>query len=261
MKNFIILLFMLIVFGCAVNPYYQFYNDQTNGADLATLPNVILTDKEPKIFKGNNIDSDFQNMCENGFLSIGYSSFNAGQIGSDKAISHAKNIKAEVVIVYSEYTNTVSGSIPLTLPNTETSTTTTSGNLWGVGSYDEISTTTTNKSETYNIPYNVNRYDYFASFWVKTKELTFGVHFRDLKTDERRLIGSNKGVVITAVVNNSPAFMADILANDVIKQIGDFEIINFDSCPKAIQKYKGKSVKIILWREGELISKEVKLND
>jgi len=261
MKNIILSIFLLLVVSCAVNPYYNFYKDQTNGADLSTLPNVILTNEEPKIFEGANIDSDSQKMMENGFVSIGYSSFNAGAVSSDKAIIHAKNIKAEVVIVYSEYTNTVSGSIPLTLPNTETSTTKTSGNLWGVGSYNETSTTTTNKSKTYDIPYSVNRYNYFASFWVKIKELTFGINFRSLENDERRLIGSNKGVKITVVINNSPAFMSDIFAGDILKQIGAIEIINTESVSQALQNYKGKTVNVTIWRDGEVLSKSVNLNN
>ena len=261
MKTIILFFVILLLVGCAVNPYYKFYADQTNGADLTQLPNIVLTDKEPEIYQGSDITDDIQKMMENGYINIGYSSFNAGNVNPNQAISHAKNIKAEIVLVYSEYTNTVSGSVPLTLPDSETSTTNTSGNIWGVGSYNETSKTATNKSKTYDIPYSVNRYDYFASFWVKTKELKFGVHLRELATNERRLIGSNKGVIITAVINNSPAFMSDLFADDILKQMGDTEIINMESVSQAVRKYKGKSVKVIIWRDGKTILKDVQLND
>jgi len=261
MKKLMLLSVVLLIFGCAVNPYFKFYTDNTNGVDLTTLPNVIISDSEPKIFQGDVLTKDTQSMKENNFNLVGYSSFNGGQVNNQKAIMQAKNVKAEVVIVYSEYTNTVSGTIPLTLPDKETSTTTTSGNLWGVGSYSETSKTTTNKSKTYNIPYNVNRYNYGATYWVKMKEPTFGIHIRPLENDERYLINSNKGVYITAVINNSPAFMADIFAGDVLKQIGDIEIINNDSFQQALQSFKSESINVIIWRNGELITKRVLLND
>ena len=261
MKNLILLLFVILLFGCAVNPYCQFYTDNTNGIDLTTVPNIIISNSVPELIRGGEQLQDNQTMLENNFALVGYSSFNAGQTSYDKAISHAKNVKATVVIVYTQYTNTVSGSMALVLPDNETSTTTTSGDLWDVGSYNETTTTTTKKSKTYNIPYSVKRYDYFSTYWVKMKEPTFGTHVRLLENKERHLIKSNKGVFITAVINNSPAFMADIFSGDVLKQVGDIEIINDVSFQKALQHYKGELVNVLIWRDGEILTKSIHLNN
>jgi hypothetical protein len=275
MKKALIIVATLLLFGCAT-PFAQFYYDQTGGIDITKISTVIISTDNPKLFRGNDPDKDSQQMLEDGYTLLGYSSFNAGNVNEDGAINQAKDIHASVVVLYSKYTNTLSGSMPLTLPDNKTSTTYGSGNVYSSGNvygyggsayysgssnYSGSSTTTTYGSKTTYIPYNVNRYDYLATYWIKIKSPIFGVHTEDLSTELRQKIGSNKGVIVNAVIKNSPAFQADILKGDILKRIEDVEIYDVKSFHDATDKYAGKKVHVIFFRDGNEINKEIELNN
>ena len=132
MKIILIIVATLLLSGCAT-PFAQFYYDQTGGVDVTKISTVILSTDNPKLFRGNNPDVDNQQMLEDGYGLLGYSSFNAGNVSEDGAINQAKDIHASVVVLYSKYTNTLSGSLPLTLPDNKTSTTYGSGNVYSSG--------------------------------------------------------------------------------------------------------------------------------
>jgi len=271
------LLTMLILFcsGCATNPFHQFYQDRTGGIDITTAPNIILSTGEPKIYSGSNLEADKQKMLEDGYSLLGFSSFNAGNVGKRQLVKQAKKVKAEVVVFYSQYTNTISGSMPLTLPDTTTVTTNhsgtgfNSGNIHGYGgfasysgsgSYYGSSTSTIYGLKTTYIPYSQNRYDYFASFWIKMKRPIFGVFMDDLPSELREKIGSNKGALVIAVINGSPAFMSDVLKGDIVRKIDDTEIIDAKILHELLPKFAGQVVTVELIRDGKNITKQIKLN-
>jgi hypothetical protein len=271
------LLFLIFCVGCATtNPFYQFYQDQTGGADITTVPTVVLPSGEPKIYSGSNVDADVQKMLEEGFWLLGYSSFNAGNVNERQLIAKAKDVKAEVVVFYSQYTNTISGSVPLTLPDNKTITTNTSGSAYGSGnvygyggsayysgsgSYYGNSNTTVYGTKTTYIPYSQNRYDYLATYWIKMKKPILGVYANDLPSEIREKIGSNKGVIISAVVRKSPAFMADILRGDIIRKVNDLEITDAITFHESLPQFADQMVSIEILRDGKSIIKEVKLNN
>lgn len=223
-----------LIQGCA--PFSKHYYDKTGGADITTVPWAVITDGEPKLLRGNKRENDTQKMLEDGYAQVGYSSFNAGNVNENGAIAQAKKVHASVVIIYSAYTNTESGALPLTLPN---------------GAYG----TTT----TYH-PYHVRRSDYFATYWIKLKQAIFGVHLEDLTTELRREIGSNKGMLIRAVIKDSPAFQADIFRGDVLRRIGEIEIYNDEKFSEALTRYEGQTVITIIYRNGDPMVKIMPLN-
>jgi membrane-associated protease RseP (regulator of RpoE activity) len=263
MKVYFVVTITFLLLGCA-NNFSKFYYDKTGGIDLSKSPNVILSNDDPKILRGGNPEIDGQNMLEQGYALVGYSSFNSKNVNENQAILQAKQVYASVVILYSKYTHTVSGSIPLTLPTTHTSTTDVVGNTYGPGGVNTFSgtaTTTTYGSQTTYIPYSVDRYDFLATYWIKRKPPVLGVIPNDLNQETRQKIGSNKGVIVRAVVKNSPAFRADILKDDIIRKIEDMEVFDARSFLEAVAKYQGRTVNIIILRNGQEINKEIKLNE
>jgi hypothetical protein len=206
--------------GCATL-FAQFYYDKTGGADLTKLPSVVLPTGEPQVYRGNKPEQDALKMFEDNYNLIGYSLFNARNVDENSAVAQAKKVHAPVVILYSKYTGSVSGSIPLTLPDTQTSSTSLYGSAYGYGgyaSYSGTAYTTTYGSKTTYIPYTVHRSDYLATYWIKMKPPIFGTHIKDLTPEIRQQIGSNKGMLVYAVIKGSPAFEADILKSDVLKK-------------------------------------------
>lgn len=247
--------------GCAT-PFAQFYYDQTGGADLSKLPSVVLPTGEPQVYRGSDQEQDALKMFEDNYNIVGYSSFNAGNVDENGAITQAKKVNASVVILYSKYTGSVSGSVPLTLPDTRTSSTTLSGSAYGSGGYASYSGnayTTTYGTKTTYIPYTVHRSDYLATYWIKMKPPIFGTHIRDLTPEIKQQIGSNKGVLIYAVIKGSPAFDVDILKGDVLRKIGDVSVFDRDSFQKALTEYQGREADVLIIRGDKELHKSVKL--
>jgi hypothetical protein len=263
MRLFLLIASLLLIVGC-VSPYAQFYKDTSGGIDVSTHPMVIQSNDPPQLFSGSNQLDDEIIMLEKGYSLIGYSSFNAANGSDAQAILQAKKVHAHVVIVYRNYTNTRSGSLPMTTPNNRTTTSSYSGNVYGYGgsaSYYGSGTSTTYGSQTTYIPYSVDRYDYLATYWVKTdtSKLSLGVRWGDLTDEQKQAIGSNKGVDIIAVIKGTPAYYEDIIRGDVLKKINGDEIYDIKDASEKIGKYKGQKVEITLIRKGKEIIKTVQL--
>ena len=266
MKHLAITLMVLFLSACAANPFSQFYYDQTGGIDLTTLNTVILPglNEKPILYRGNTPEEDRIKMLENGYGIVGYSSFNAGNVNENDVFVQAKKVHASVIVLYSQYTNTVSGSLPLTLPDNQTSTTSAYGSVYGSGGYGTYTgsaTTTTYGTKTTYIPYSVRRYDYSATYWIKMKEPRIGTYVVDLDADKRAEIQSNKGMLIEAVIKNSPAYRSDIFRGDILRKIGDVDIYDGKSFQEALEKYAGQTVSVIIYRDGEIIEKQIQLNN
>lgn len=136
----ITLLIAFLLQGCAT-PFAQFYYDRTGGVDLTKAPSIVLPTGKPQVYRGNDPEQDALKMFEDNYNLVGYSSFNAGNVNETGAIAQAKKVHAAVVILYSKYTGTISGSIPLTLPDTRTSSTSLYGNVYSSGGYASYSGT------------------------------------------------------------------------------------------------------------------------
>lgn len=247
--------------GCAT-PFAQYYYDQTGGEDVTKLSTVVLSSSEPKVYRGTDQEPETLKMFEDNYGLLGYSSFNGGDVNENGAVTQAKKVKASVVILYSKYTGTESGTVPLTLPDTQTSSTSLYGNAYGSGgyaSYSGTAHTTTYGTKTTYIPYSIQRSDYLATYWIKMKPPRFGVHIRDLTPEIKQQIGSNKGMLIYAVIKGSPAFEADILSGDVLRKIGDISVYDEDSFQRAVTEHEGKEAPVTIFRGGKEITKAVKI--
>lgn len=259
MKILFLLPLLFVFSGCA-NPYSTFYTDRTGGIDILENPKIIVPTDKPNLRQGSNIENDGMRMLENGYILLGVSSFNAGTTNQNLAIQHARKVYADTVIVYSQYTNTLSGSMPLTVPDTQTSYH--SGSIYGSGggfaNYSG-SSTTYGTSTTY-MPYHVRRYDYCATFWIKAKPPSLGIHFDNLTDEFRRKVGSNKGVYIIVVVKDSPAFDADLLNGDIIRKCNNIEVTNRSRFIELLNENKGQQIELEIFRDGKTIVKQIQLN-
>jgi hypothetical protein len=265
MKVFILLGAFFIVSSCAQNHFSQFYHDRTGGVDVTTMESVVLPDpnKKPILYTGNDPERDRIKMLEDGYIMMGFSSFNAGNVNKNDVFIQANKVRASVIVLYSDYTNTVSGTIPLTLPDTQTSTTNIYGSInssAGYGTYSGTGTTTTHGTKPTFIPYSVRRYDYGASYWIKTKSVRIGTFVVDMDADTRAKIESNKGLLIDVVVKNSPAYKADIFRGDILKKIGSVDIYSTEDFQTALETYAHQSVTVVIYRSGKEIEKQITLN-
>lgn len=252
--------------GCATSGYQQYYHDETGGQDYGAFAETIPGEFDrPKILVGTDPIENSRQMYEDGYIQLGYSSFNGPLEEPESAGTWGRAIRAAVVIVYSKFSNTVTGLAPITTPTVNTSYTTTNATAYGsnggyVNAYGN-GTTTTYGTQTNYIPYSVDRYNQGAQYFIKAKPLIFGAWVQDLSQERRQELSSNKGVEIYVVVKGSPAFKADFFRGDIIKRIGKNEIMQVSDYHAAIAEFAGKEVEFEIIRNGRKLKKKAELNE
>lgn len=203
--------------------------------------------------------------AKRGYVMIGHSMFNSGKNESEaSALKQGMSVGADLVLVLNpQYTGSITSSVPLTTPTTTTSRTSGSATAYGPGGIVNAygnSTTTTYGSKTTYIPMTVHRSDYGAVYFVKQR-FNLGAFFRDLDDAERQELQTNQGVVVLTIVDDTPAFRADILPGDIILAMDGTRVPNQENFVRMLSERKGKLVSISLSRRGQSLEKAVQLND
>jgi hypothetical protein len=209
-------------------------------------------------------EEQVNSFIKRGYMPIGSSSFNSGERQSeDAAIRQGAEVGADlVVIIDPKYTGTVTSSIPISAPTSSTTYYSGSATTYGSGGYARASsngTATTFGTTTSLIPISVNRVDYAAWYFIKRKPARFGAVVRDLDKSQREELQSNKGVSAVVIVDNSPAFDADILVGDMIIEMDGESVANVQRYEAILAARPGKLVEITLVRRGQQIKKSVQL--
>lgn len=264
MKNIYAALMALILGGCA-SGYHQFYTRvsgatpeviaATRASDPPAAPRLERTDQSPQTV--------IEAYGRHGYAVIGYSSFNSGHNESEAgAIKQGAGVGADLVVVLSpKYTGSVTTSVPMTTPTSQTSYTSGSATAYGSGgavtAYGNSSTTTYGSKTTY-IPVTINRQDFGAIYFVKTKFI-LGANVRDLTNEERQEIQSNSGLYVVNVIDDSPAFAGNVLVGDIIVAIDGRALGTQAGFGAFIQTLRGRTVDVLLNRRGESIHKSVTL--
>ena len=222
MRALTIIVVGLLLTAC-VSGYQQFYKPYVESNKLTNVE-LLQPGEEPKVYGSNDFEKDIRILRSKMYIPIGYSSFNGKYEDESKVKSQAKRVGATVVLVNSQYTNTQTTTSPLFIPNS--STTYSSGSVYGGGIYGGYSgTSTTYGTTVVPITTQQRRYDQTAVFFVKsTKKLKFGVFINNLNDVQRRDLERNTGAVIEIVVEKYPAFYANVLPGDVLIKINGVDV-------------------------------------
>jgi membrane-associated protease RseP (regulator of RpoE activity) len=162
-----------------------------------------------------------------------------------------------VVVVDPHYTGSQTTSVPLTLPTTQTSYTNGTATAFGPGGVATAygnATTTTYGTQTEYIPMTVHRFDYGALYFVKAKPRPLGIHVRELNDSERAALQSNKGLVVQIVMDDSPAWRADILKGDIIEALDGEPVSTMAAFGDQTQARRGRDVTVTVIRNGQTIA-------
>lgn len=257
---------VLLLSGC-VSGYKQFYQP-TQGL----TPEIVASRRPappppvPAVERAQPTDSQviLDSYGKRGFVMIGHSSFNSGQPESEQsAVEQGKEVGADLVLILNpRYTGSVTSSVPITTPTTTTSyssgTATAYGSRGPVTAYGSGTTTTYGTTTNY-VPMTVHRMDYGAVYFVKQR-FGLGVFVRDLNDSERQELQTNRGVAVRLVVDDTPAYNADVLAGDVITAIDNMPVSNAWTFNEALRGRGGQTVTLSLIRRGQPVVKSVRLN-
>jgi len=253
--------------GCA-NGYAQFYRPAQGATpDVIASLRVAPASGQPFVERAAPPGSDATQLLDayakRGFVLIGSATFNSGHNESENAaIQQGVKVGADLVLILNpRYTGSTTTAVPLTVPTTSTSYSTGTATAYGPGGVVNAygsGTTTTYGTSTTMIPITVNRSDYGAAYFVKRK-WSFGAMWRDLNDSERQELESNKGVYVRLVVDDSPAFLADVLPGDIILAIDGAPVLNVASISNMVKVRAGQEVKLSLYRRGARLEKTVQL--
>lgn len=255
----------LTVAGCA-NGYKDFYTAVPQATPEAIAASRISpAPVTPMVERSQfgDLEQILLPYLKRGYVAIGSSMFNSGEsVSETAAIDQGRAVGADLVLIFTpRFTNSVTSSVPITTPTTNTSYTTGSATAYGPGgpvsAYGNASTTTYGSNTTY-IPVTVNRSDYGAIYFVKLR-IRIGAFVRNLNDNERQALQTNQGVVVLTIVDDSPAYLADVLPGDIIVSIDGERISNQEGFTRAVESRKGRSVKVALLRQGRSLEKNVQL--
>jgi membrane-associated protease RseP (regulator of RpoE activity) len=267
MRSMLVLAAVLLT-GCASSGYRQFYQPMSGvtPADIAqarAAPPPKVPALEHAVGPGPQVQAAYG---RRGYAMIGYSSFNSGHNEGDAgALAQGAKVQADLVVVIDpQYTGSLTSSVPITTPTTQTAYTNGSATAYGpsgpVTAYGN-STTTTYGSQTAYVPMTVNRFDYDALYFIKRGHWVFGAGCRDATDAERRSLQSNRGAYVLWVVDNTPAFKADVLAGDMIVAVDGAPVYGYEGFTDLLNQRRGHQVDVAIVRNGQSITKSVLLNN
>ena len=257
MKNKILKLFCVLsgvslLSACATSGYQEFY---TSYFDVSQLENVVLLNpgEEVQVYNTNNFDRDIVALESKQYITVGYSSFNGELEDVKYAKAQAKRIGATVVLVSSNYTNSLTSTSTLIIPTSKTTTST--GNVFGDGGGVAFNATSNTYSTTaVPITSTQHRYNQTAVYLVKSNyKYKIGLVYKDLPQKIRSELQRNTGVYVKAVIESSPAFYADILPHDVITDIDGHSVSGEKVFREVMLAIPGeqKESKLTIIRNGE----------
>jgi serine protease Do len=263
-----LLLTATIALTACASGYSQFYKAAPGATPEAIAATRVAPPTGQPIVErsaspGPDASALFDAYTKRGYSYIGGASFNsASQDSEESAVEQGRKVGADLVVIFNpRYTGSTTTAMPLTVPTTTTSHSSGSATAYGPGGTVTAygtGTTTTYGTSTTLIPITVHRSDYGAAYFVKRK-WAFGVRARDLNDAERQELQTNKGAFILVVVDNTPAYAADLLRGDIILAVNGNLVLNQESLTNLLRERSGQKVTISLYRRGQRLEKTVQL--
>jgi len=258
-----------------INPFKQFYQDNTRQMPLSTQQRLIPASGPPQIeiVARPQLDAAVRRMGEQGFIQIGFAGFDGPPASREQLMEQALEVGAQAVTSTGEYARTAEGLRPsLSFQPGQTYTTQEQGSItantlgagnpgYGYGSYSGSSTTTTPGSfQTQYTPYQVPIYSQGAIFWRKLKPGILGAGLLPLPDELRAKLQRNTGVFIPSILEGGPAFNANVMRGDVIIEFADKPISTVQELTDLLPTLAGQTVKITVIRGSETKVLELHLN-
>jgi serine protease Do len=260
----------LFLTGCATNNFSKFYTGYSQDA----LTNLPPWSGHTSIFNSTDLPTDAKQLNRRGFTEIGQSSFRTAATQSESDIlNQAKQVGADIVLYRTIYLGSEQTAVPYTdyTPGrtyTTTSSGTVNANAYGSGGYASgtgnyygtATTTTPGTFSTQMVPVTLHFYNHNAVFFRTNWPSVLGVVAKPLSDDMRRKLKRNGGAEVLILINDSPAFRANILEGDIILRIDGEDIASPDEMVQIMHKHAAERVNIEIWRDGSAEVVPVQLN-
>lgn len=276
MRLIALLMLVVALSGCAYERFYR----PVPGATPETIARLRAAPPSENILVDHVAALDksvIENYERHGYLPIGYSAFTCGDcanVSESSAISQGKTVKADLVVIADpKYAGQETTVLPVTTQTRSTinyngiTNSTGSGtiygsrgsaNFFGSGTASTFGTATTTGTKTDFVPMTIHYSSHAAVYFIKHR-FVFGALFRELNDSERQSLQTNKGVVVTLVVNDTPAFNADILVGDIITELNGKAVTAADMKEEALEANAGQTVTLSVLRDQKRLEISVQL--
>lgn len=262
MRTLLILTTILLLSACGAGQFgssYRSYMDPRVSADVVPL----AEEQDPILIRSNDLDKDVRLYREHNYIVVGESAFNGMRESEGRAKKQAKEVGATHVVVSSEYTDTQSY---LAYDYQNFYRTVYVNRVRKVNGkrvrYREAVTV----RDTVTVPYTryYDNFNQWAVYMVKSNRIhKLGLIMRDFNPEERAGLGRNSGAFIDTVLNNSPAFLADIVAGDALIAINGEKIDNAGHAQMIIDNLSlgGETIILRVIKNGEQKDITFEFND
>lgn len=223
------------------NPYAINYQTQNQG-NLHSLQSK----PEPQLLSGTRREADNINMLENGYDLMGLSAFEAGDVSPEQAISHGRNIQADMILVYVKK----------------------SGNATPA-SRMEVIKEAVKKGQSLtekDVAIEPGKYRYYATYWAKLPPPILGVHVIKLvgrksstEDEQPQATEASEGVRVIAVIHGSAAEQSGLLRGDQLLNINQEKVNDAATLSSLVRRFKGNTVTLNILRQSEPLSIKVTL--
>lgn len=254
---------LLAALTACVAPYEKFYTKViTPEYETFLLPYSGHTDYVST--PSADIADSARRLGEKGYQMLGYAAFEANAADYTSSLkAKAAEVQADVVLVSSEYAGTLNTVVPiLNYTPGQNSTTYSSGTVnatarnnygataYGTANYTGTSTTTSPGTFNTNyVPIQVQRSKNEASFWRK-RTFVFGAAYSPLTPELRQKLERNAGLIVTGIVENTAAFSANVLVDDILVSIDGEPIVSVEEFNAQLRRKAGQKVSIAILRKG-----------
>jgi hypothetical protein len=241
------LLAIVMTAGCGGNAFKDSYRSSLERWPNGEVGRLLPATGNVEIVTSNDIERDDLGMMESGYLLLGRSKFEGNEVNPDAAREVARDLGASVVLLKTEYARTVREAIPVErwapMRREESAHVAgATGSGAGLTIHGEFQTKFVRRPVAY--------YDYAATFWAKSKAPIFGV----LVEAQRAQVESDanrRGVVVRAVIADSPASSAGVRHDDVIVRFAGTEIVDPNQFFDTVVANKGRQVEVEIVRVSE----------
>jgi hypothetical protein len=262
--------------GCATSPIARFYQDHTKEMPVAFQQRLRPPNGNPRIIAiaETQHKTEIHHLEEQGYTIIGDVGYQGPATTQSQLIEQAKFVGADIILYSSALLGTQQGVVPIvSYQPGQTYTTSEFGivnaNAYGSGGYvsgfgtysGSATTTSPGTFNTQYVPYQYSVYRTMASFWRQLKPSILGVRYNAIPENLRIALQRNTGAYVNVVIQDTPAFNANILEGDIIIQIADKPIANAQECSDSLVIFAGQKIPIKVIRNGKTLDVDVQLNE
>lgn len=265
-SRFYFMVFPVFLISACANPYRANFNSTMDRFPTWMGNRLAPKAERPELFTSDNIRADNWKLFEKGYIMIGFSKFDGPNVDTRLALKEGRAAGADIVLVQKKFSKTLTETVTVTqwAPDEVTEVREETDIAGGSRGRRQVSRRTEIRTsrdpETVYVPKQVDYYEHSATFWRKVRSPLFGAFVEDLTDELKQKHETNRGLVVRAVMIDSPAYEADLLKGDVILKMNGEPVPSAQRFYEDLASRAGKKVDLLIARGEKTVKRRLSLN-